>query len=157
MIPDKSTEIRILGEISQACERLVEQVSERIARHGPTSGPALGQFASAALERYSEAILRPLLAATSGTPGGSADEWVTGHFQAGLERAGGALRVILAGSQLRHAVAQSLQRKMFEADSMLRRALTGRQATPSTSPSGRRPPTALAELQEAISVAKSGI
>jgi hypothetical protein len=153
VIPDKSTEIRILREISQACERLVEQVSERIARHGPMSGPALSHFASAALERYVEAILRPLLSATSGTPGGPADEWVTGQFHAGLELAGGALRTTLAESQLRHAVAQSLQRKMFEAESMLRRALKGRQPA---SLSGRRPTTPDAEPQEQVSVAKSG-
>jgi hypothetical protein len=151
VIPDKSTEIRILSEISQACERLVQQVSERIIRHGPTSGPALSQFASAALERYSEAILGPLLSATSRTPGGPADEWVTGQFHAGLELAGVALRTTLAQSQLRHAVAQSLQRKMFEAESMLRRALKGRQ---SASSAERRPTTLHAEAR--VSLAKSG-
>jgi hypothetical protein len=153
VIPDKNTQIRIQGEISQACDRLVELVSERIVRHGPMSGPGLGHFASSALERYAEAILGSLLSATPDSPDQAADEWVTGQFHAGLELAGGALRRTLSESQLRHAVAQSLQRKMFEADSMLRRALQNRQPSPTPV---RRSTTSRAEARESIAAAKSG-
>jgi hypothetical protein len=43
-----------------------------------------------------------------------------------LDRAGAALREALADSRHRHAVAQGLQRKMFEAELMLRRAIKSR-------------------------------
>ena len=49
-----------------------------------------------------------------------------GSFTTGLDSAGTPLREAVADSPHRHAVAQGLQQKMFEAELMLRRALKAR-------------------------------
>ena len=63
------------------------------------------------------------MAAASRRESGDAEAWVRHQFHAGMDNAGMPLREAVADSPHRHAVAQGLQQKMFEAELMLRRAL----------------------------------
>ena len=59
-------------------------------------------------------------------PRDDVEAWVRRQFHEGLDNAGKPLREAVAESPHRHAVAQGLQQKMFEAELMLRRALKAR-------------------------------
>jgi hypothetical protein len=113
------TRERIVGFTRAACTSLIEQVRRGMPPRGHMSGEELTECAGAALEGYAEDLLNELLVAEDET-------WVKLQFHEGLDRAGAALRVALSESLFRHAVAQVLQRKMFEAEGMLRRALKAR-------------------------------
>jgi hypothetical protein len=86
----------------------------------------LSQYAAAAFQAYAETLLRALLAAASRQDDGDVEGWIRRQFHDGIESAGTPLREAVAESPHRHAVAQGLQQKMFEAELMLRRALKAR-------------------------------
>jgi hypothetical protein len=135
-----------------ACAHLVEQVKARVSLKGQLSAEELTEFAANAFERYAAGLLDEVLSQASvgvvegerATSAGlnpaagyapvtaSAGEVATSielvkrEFSEGLDRAGAALREVLAESGYRHTVSQGLQRKMFEAESMLRSALKSR-------------------------------
>jgi hypothetical protein len=116
---------RIVGRTRAACGRLIEQVRGRALPEEQVSGDELTEFAGSALEGYAESLLEELLPVGPVSP--VVDEaWVKRQFHDGLDRAGAGLREALSESRYRHAVAQVLQRKMFEAEGMLRRALKAR-------------------------------
>jgi hypothetical protein len=125
-MPDDIIEREVLGEASRACGVLVDRVRGRIARRGGASAGELSRYAAAAFEAYAETLLRALLAAATRREGGDVEAWVRRQFHEGLDSAGTPLREAVAESPHRHAVAQGLQQKMFEAELMLRRALKAR-------------------------------
>jgi hypothetical protein len=125
-MPDDIIEREVLGEASRACGVLVDRVRGRVARKGGATAGELSHYAAAAFEAYAETLLRALMAAASRHEGGDIQAWVRRRFHDGLDDAGTPLREAVADSPHRHAVAQGLQRKMFEAELMLRRALHAR-------------------------------
>ena len=125
-MPDDIIEREVLVEAGRACDVLVERVRGRIARKGGARAGELCQYAAAAFEAYAETLLRALMAAASRREGTDAEAWVRRQFHDGMDSAGTPLREAVADSPHRHAVAQGLQRKMFEAEVMLRRALKAR-------------------------------
>jgi hypothetical protein len=129
------------GRRRALCVKLVDQ----IRRRGQLSADELTEFAGRLLEGYTRDLLDELLPDGSGpdgpVPEGPVpegpfpegpfdvlhhDAWVKRQFNEGLDRAGAALREVLRESDYRHAVAQVLQRKMFEAEGTLRQALKAR-------------------------------
>jgi hypothetical protein len=127
-MPDDIIEREVLGEASRACGVLVDRVRGRVARKGGATAGELSQYAAAAFEAYAETLLRALMAAASRrqADGDDVEAWVRRQFHEGLDSAGKPLREAVAESPHRHAVAQGLQQKMFEAELMLRRALKAR-------------------------------
>ncbi len=125
-MPDDIIEREVLGTASHACGVLVERVRGRLARKGGASAGELSHYAAAAFQAYAETLLRALMAAASRREGGDVEGWVRRQFHDGLDNAGTPLREAVADSPHRHAVAQGLQQKMFEAELMLRRALRAR-------------------------------
>lgn len=113
---------------SAACEGLIEQVKVRVSLKSQLSAEELTAFAVGAFERYAEGLLEDVLAsaALALEPAEHAIAHARRQFSEGLDYAGTALREVLAESVYRHAVSQGLQRTMFEAESMLRRALKSR-------------------------------
>lgn len=139
-MPDDIIEREVLGEARRACGVLVDRVRGRIARQGGASARELSQYAAAAFQAYAETLLRALLAAASRQEGGDVEGWIRRQFHDGLESAGAPLREAVSESPHRHAVAQGLQQKMFEAELMLRRALRARfSETPVVAFPGLRP------------------
>jgi hypothetical protein len=136
---------KILGHTENACVQLIEQVRGRVSPEDHLSGEELTELAGRAFEGYAQGLLKELLTEPSLQTGSHCastgdpldDTWVKRQFHAGLDRAGAALREALAESRYRHTVAQGLQRKMFEAELMLRRALKARF---SAGPSGSATP-----------------
>jgi hypothetical protein len=125
-MPDDIIEREVLGEASRACGVLVDRVRGRVARKGGATAGELCHYAAAAFEAYADTLLRALLAAASRREGEDGEAWVRRQFHDGLDSAGTPLREAVADSPHRHAVAQGLQQKMFEAEVMLRRALKAR-------------------------------
>ena len=119
---------------SEACRHLVAQVAGCMPPNGESTAEELTELAGGALERYAEGLLQQLLADAGRLPD-SGDLWIRRRFAEGLERAGTALREALATSTHRHMVAQGLQRKMFEAETMLRRAIKSKHADATTTAS----------------------
>ncbi len=127
---DDIIEREVLGEVSDACRVLIERVRTRLGREQAGSAIELTQYASLAFEAYSETLLRALLAAASRRSADDGDVWVRRQFRDGLESVGTALRAAVEQCAHRHAIAQGLQQKMFEAELLLRRALRGRAVQP---------------------------
>jgi hypothetical protein len=125
-MPDDIFEREVLGEAHRACDALVDRVRGRVTRKGGATAGELSQYAAAAFQTYAETLLRALMAAAMRRQGDDAEAWVKRQFHAGLDSAGTPLREAVAESPHRHAVAQGLQQKMFEAEIMLRRALKAR-------------------------------
>ena len=125
-MPDDIIEREVLGEASRACGVLVERVRGRVTRQGGATAGELSQYAAAAFQAYAETLLRALMAAASRRQGDDVESWVKRQFHDGLDSAGKPLREAVSDSPHRHAVAQGLQQKMFEAELMLRRALKAR-------------------------------
>jgi hypothetical protein len=125
-MPDDIVEREVLGEASRACGVLVERVRGRIERKGGATAAELSHYAAAAFEAYAETLLRAVMAAASRREGADVESWVRRQFHDGLDNAGTPLREAVSDSPHRHAVAQGLQQKMFEAELMLRRALKAR-------------------------------
>ena len=125
-MPDDIIEREVLGEASRACGALIDRVRGRVARKGGATAGELSQYAAAAFETYAETLLRALMAAASRRQGDDVEAWVRRKFHDGLDNAGAPLREAVSESPHRHAVAQGLQQKMFEAELMLRRALEAR-------------------------------
>jgi hypothetical protein len=123
---DDIIEREVLGEASRAVGVLIERVRGRVARKGGATAGELSHYAAAAFEAYAETLLRALMAAASRHEGNDVEAWVRRRFHDGLDNAGTPLREAVADSPHRHAVAQGLQQKMFEAELMLRRALKAR-------------------------------
>ena len=125
-MPDDIIEREVLGEANRACGALVDRVRARVARRSGATAGELCQYAAEAFQNYAETLLRALMAAASRRESGDVEDveaWVRRQFHAGMENAGMPLREAVAESPHRHAVAQGLQQKMFEAELMLRRAL----------------------------------
>jgi len=138
-MPDDIIEREVLSEASRACGVLVERVRGRVTRKGGATAGELSIYAAAAFEAYADTLLRALLAAASRREGNDTEAWVRRQFHDGLDSAGTPLREAVADSPHRHAVAQGLQQKMFEAEVMLRRALKARfQPTAVVPIAGRR-------------------
>ena len=125
-MPDDIIEREVLGEASRACGALVDRVRARVARKGGATAGELSHYAAAAFQTYAETLLRAVMAAASRREEGDAEAWARRQFHDGLESAGTPLREAVADSPHRHAVAQGLQQKMFEAELMLRRAIKAR-------------------------------
>jgi len=134
-----------------ACAHLIEQVKARVSLKGRLSAEELTEFAGNAFERYAAGLLDEVLSqaplgavegervsvgiqpdasyASATADAGEVAAFVAlvkREFSEGLDRAGAALREVLAESGYRHTVSQGLQRKMFEAEAMLRTALKSR-------------------------------
>jgi hypothetical protein len=113
---------------SAACVRLIEQVKSRVSLKSQLSAEELTDFAATAFEHYVEGLLEDVLSGLSAAiePAEHAMMRARRQFSEGLDNAGNALRDVLAESGYRHTVSQGLQRKMFEAEAVLRRALKSR-------------------------------
>lgn len=102
---------------------VIDKVKRRAAADGRTSVEELTEFAGSALDRYARMLLTGLLAQYSGVAEPDTEAAIRQRFADGLDRAGTTLRDALAESRHRHSVSQVLQRKMFEAESMFKKAL----------------------------------
>ena len=102
---------------------VIDKLKRRAAADSRTSVEELTEFAGSALDRYARMLLAGLLAAYSGLGDPDTEAAIRQRFADGLDRAGTTLRDALAESPHRHSVSQVLQRKMFEAESMFRKAL----------------------------------
>jgi hypothetical protein len=125
---DVSTE-KILDGGTPSRAHLIDQVKLRVASDAPPTAEELTECAGGAFERYTRLLLSDLLAESERREGGlesGRDAALKRRFAEGLDEAGAALREAIAQSIHRHTVSQVLQRKMFEAESMLRKALKGR-------------------------------
>lgn len=114
----------------ELCVKLIDQ----IRRRGPLSGEELTEFAGRALDGYTRELISELLPGDA-TSQPLNDASIKRQFHEGLDRAGAALREVLRESNYRHAVAQVLQRKMFEAEGTLRQALRARGLGPQSAAS----------------------
>jgi hypothetical protein len=123
---DVSTE-KILDD---RCFGLIDQVKLQVSE--AQSAEELTESAGGALDRYARLLLTDLLSESSSTLELGREAAVKRRFAEGLDKAGAALREALAESKHRHSVSQVLQRKMFEAESMLRKALKARLGDPRT-------------------------
>jgi transcriptional regulator of NAD metabolism len=121
---DVSTE-KILDD---GCLGLIDQVKRRVAE--ALTAEELTECAGGALERYARVLMTDLISENSAMLEAGKDAAVKRRFAEGLDKAGAALREALAESKHRHTVSQVLQRKMFEAESMLRKALKARLGNP---------------------------
>ena len=125
-MPDDIIEREVLGEATRACGVLVERVRGRVARKG---GATAGEL-SHTRPRRSRPTPKPCFGHSwpplTRREGEDVEGWVRRQFHDGLDSAGTPLREAVADSPHRHAVAQGLQQKMFEAELMLRRALKAR-------------------------------
>jgi hypothetical protein len=110
---------------SAAWSGVVDQV-KRNAADARITAEELIDFAGNALDRHARRLLADLLAESANLHEPAWDAAIRRRFADGLERAGIALREALADSRHRHSVSQVLQRKMFEAESMIRKALKAR-------------------------------
>ncbi len=145
-MPDDIIEREVLGEASRACGVLVDRVRGRSpGRVGPR--PASSANTRPPRSRLTpKRLLRALMAAATRREGGNVEDWVRRQFHDGLDSVGLPLREAVADSPHRHAVAQGLQQKMFEAELMLRRALKARFAEAPAGLGGLMPlPEAAAE------------
>jgi hypothetical protein len=112
-----------------ACVNLIDQVRRRVTSGAPPTAEELTECAGGAFDRYARLLLSDLLAETSvrdEAVESGGDAALRRRFAQGLDEAGAALREAIAQSMHRHTVSQVLQRKMFEAELMLRKALKGR-------------------------------
>lgn len=109
-----------------AWSRVIDQVRRKAGADAPISAEELMEFAGGALDRYARGLLADLLADGPNLHDPVRDSAIRGRFAEGLERAGTMLREALAESRHRHSVSQVLQRKMFEAEAMFRKALKAR-------------------------------
>jgi hypothetical protein len=125
MVPDVVREAEVLVEVKAAADRVVSALAAEAQRAGagPHEVTALSAFAGRELEEYASTLLSTLLVAASGARDADGAAWVQRHFHACLGEVGLALRDAIKGSTTRHAVAQILQRKVFEAENELRAAL----------------------------------
>ena len=116
--------------LDDRCFGLIDQVKLQVSE--AQSAEELTECAGGALDRYARLLLTDLLSESSSTLELGRDAAVKRRFAEGLDKAGAALREALAESKHRHSVSQVLQRKMFEAESMLRKALKARLGDPRT-------------------------
>ena len=116
--------------LDDRCCGLIDQV--KIRASDALSAEELTECAGGALDRFARLLMTDLLSENSSTLEVGKDALVKRRFAEGLDRAGAALREALAESKHRHTVSQVLQRKMFEAESMLRKALKARVGDPRT-------------------------
>jgi len=114
--------------LDDRCYGLIDQV--KIRASDAQSAEELTECAGGALDRFARLLMTDLLSENNSTLELGKDAAVKRRFAEGLDRAGAALREALAESKYRHTVSQVLQRKMFEAESMLRKALKARVADP---------------------------
>jgi hypothetical protein len=116
--------------LDDRCSGLIDQVKLRVS--DALSAEELTECAGGALDRFTSLLMTDLLSENNPTHELGKDTAVKRRFAEGLDRAGAALREALAESKHRHTVSQVLQRKMFEAESMLRKALKARVADPAS-------------------------
>jgi hypothetical protein len=109
---------------------VIDKVKRRAAADGRTSVEELTEFAGGALDRYVRMLLAGLLAEYASVGEPDTDATIRRRFTEGLDRAGTTLREALAESRHRHTVSQVLQRKMFEAESLFRKAIKSHGAQP---------------------------
>ena len=110
---------------STAWSGVIDQVRQKAA-DALISAEELIDFAGGALDRYARGLLADLLADGANLHDLGRDSAIRRRFAEGLEWAGSSLREALSESRHRHSVSQVLQRKMFEAESMFRKALKAR-------------------------------
>jgi hypothetical protein len=123
---DEIVEREVLGEASRALDVLGGRVRDRLASDASQGASELSQFAGAALEAYYETLLRILVTAAVRRTTSDPEVWVKRQFREELDNASGTLRKAFAESPHRHAIAQRLQQKLFEAEVLLRRTLSVR-------------------------------
>ena len=116
--------------LDDRCYGLIDQVKLQVSE--ALSAEELTECAGGALDSFTRLLMTDLLSESSSTLELGRDAAVKRRFAEGLDKAGAALREALAESKHRHTVSQVLQRKMFEAESMLRKALKARMGDPRT-------------------------
>ena len=125
-MPDDIIEREVLGEASRACGVLVDRVRGRLARKGGATAASSANTPPPRSRHTPKPCFGHCWPRLRGARIGDVEDWVRRQFHGGLDSAGTPLREAVADSPHRHAVAQGLQQKMFEAELMLRRALKAR-------------------------------
>jgi hypothetical protein len=123
MVPDASREAEVVADIRRAAQRIVDLLASQAAPDGDVG--ALAELAGQELEQYARWLLRTLLAAAGGAHEPDAVSWVQHHYHEAVAGVGTSLRDAIRVSAARHAVAQTLQAKLFEAEIELREVLSG--------------------------------
>jgi hypothetical protein len=127
MVPDASREAEVVADIRRAAQRMVDLLAAQAAPDGDVG--ALAELAGHELEQFARWLLQTLLAASEGAHDPDAASWVEHHYHESVADVGAALRDAIRVSAARHAVAQTLQAKVFEAEIELRDALRGERAS----------------------------
>jgi hypothetical protein len=122
MVPDSQRDAEIMSEAHETARQLINVLSDR-ARANAADEVELAELAGRELEGYARALLDRLITASDGALEQDGAEWVQRRFHESIGEIGVALRDAIQLSTARHAVAQALQRKVFEAESELRSAL----------------------------------
>jgi hypothetical protein len=96
---------------------------------GRVSLARLCSDAGDALQDYASETLDALVGTANGSPDPEEPApWVPDAYHEGISRAGVAMRDAIADSTARHAVAQTLQERMFRAEAVLREVTHSSQA-----------------------------
>jgi hypothetical protein len=123
MVPNGSREAEVVADIRHAAQRIVALLASQAAPDGDVG--ALAALAGHELEQYAKWVLQTLLSAAGGAHDPEAVSWIQHHYHEAVADVGISLRDAIRVSAARHAVAQTLQAKVFEAEIELREALSG--------------------------------
>lgn len=124
-------EARVVAEIGQKRQRFDLAMREgvsgagRPAEPGEPPGGADGQQVGDVLERHAAEVIRLLIDAFPASHP-DAEPRITRLFHASMADVGATVRQVLSGAKARHTIAQTLQRKMLEAEAAMREALDER-------------------------------
>lgn len=124
MVPDHLADERVMAEARRAADGFVRTLAARVQSSSTQDASGLAEQAGQELEDYSRALLDSLILAAGGAHDAEGSAWVQRRFHQCIGELGSALRDVVRTSEGRHAVAQTLQRKVFEAENELRSALT---------------------------------
>jgi hypothetical protein len=123
MVPDAAREALIMAEARRAAERVVAAVATRAQAAAGEDAGTLAEAAGHELENYSRSLLTLLVSAAGGCQEPACAAWVRCRFHEFIGEVGSALRDAVQAPEARHVVAQTLQRKVLEAEDELRAAL----------------------------------
>jgi hypothetical protein len=137
MTPDAAREAQVLLEARRAVQRLVDTLRERARSSAEGDVARLAELAGLEMEDHAKFLLKLLVAAAEGAQEPEGAAWVQHRFHDCVGKAAIALRDAITLSGARHAVAQTLQRKVFEAENALRSALSAPDA-PSSAKKARQ-------------------
>lgn len=125
MVPDAAQEAHVMAEVRNAADRIVGALASRVRSASAGDAESLAELAGYELAEYARTLLALLVSAAGGCQDQDPESaaWVRCRFHESIGQVGSDLRDIVQAPELRHLVAQTLQRKVLEAEDELRSAL----------------------------------